>query len=80
MVVSDVVLYVEEVQEKISEKSQKPYYTGKFSSGLPFDYPSFFLCDHRVDDGFYQCSLRIGYNKERKSNDVSVSIGRKVEK
>lgn len=75
MVVSDVTLYVEEVQQKISEKSDKPYYTGKFSSGLPFDYPSYFLCNKVVPDGYYKCSLRIGYNKERKTNDISVSIG-----
>lgn len=77
MVANDVVLLVEEVTEKES-KNGKKFYSGKFSSGLPFDYPTFLLCNRIVSDGYYKCSIRINFDRDRHTNNISVHIGEAV--
>lgn len=77
MVASDVVLLVEDVSERES-KNGKKFYSGKFSSGLPFDYPTFLLCNKIVENGFYKCSIRISFDRDRNTNNISVHIGEAV--
>lgn len=76
MVIDHCVLLVEGVEEKVSKTNpDKTYFSGKFSSGSPFDYPSFFICNKAVADGFYNCAVRISYDKDSKRTNVSVAIG-----
>lgn len=80
MICNNVVLYVSDVTEKKSEKTGKIFYSGKFSSGMPFDFPSFLLCGKVVEDGWYNCSVNITYDKQHNRNNIAVAVGDPVDK
>lgn len=78
MVISDVKLFIEDVTEKDFTKkdgSKGTFFSAKVSSGSAFDYPMWLLVNKKVPAGAYNCALKLGYDKDKNKNTISVSIG-----
>ena len=78
MVISGLKLYVEDVTEKEFTKkdgSKGTFFSAKVSTGDAFDYPMWLLVNKKVVSGCYSCAMKLGYDKDKNKNTISVSIG-----
>ena len=78
MVISGLKLYVEDVTEKEFTKkdgSKGTFFSAKVSTGDAFDYPMWLLVNKQVEPGCYSCAMKLGYDKDKNKNTISVSIG-----